>query len=109
MSLYANYLTEKTNRKIKENEFGYATYSYSEDAVYIEDIYVLPEQRHNGHAKLLADQIVEEAKAKGIKKVYGSVVCSIKNSTDGITALLKYGMKLDSSTNNFILFSKEIL
>ena len=110
MSLYANYLTEKTDDQILETEKGFATYRYLEDesAVYIVDIYVLPEFRKSGEAAAMADAIATEAKERGVKRLVGSVVPSNKGSTDSLRVLLAYGFKLDSSSNNFLLFKKEL-
>lgn len=110
MSLYAEYLTEKTNDKILEMDFGFATYRHlpDENATYIIDIYIKPEHRKAGLASVLADQILAESKEIGYSKLLGSVVPSNKNSTDSVRVLLAYKMKLKSSSNDFILFEREI-
>jgi GNAT superfamily N-acetyltransferase len=109
LSLYSQYILERTDRLILETEYGFATYVYLPDnTVYIEDIFVLPEYRKKGIASQFADEIVELARNKGCKKVIGSVVPSAKTSTDSMKTLLAYGMKIESSVNNFITLSKEI-
>jgi len=110
MTHYARYLTEKTNKSIVETETGFAMYSFPDSTtVYIEDIYVLPELRKAGEAAEMADRIVEIAKSKGCTRLLGSVIPSTKNSTDSLRVLLAYGMRLDSSTADFILFTKDIV
>lgn len=110
MSLYANYLFEKTNDHIIETDISYATYRYIDEGktVYIVDIYVLPEFREEDHASDLANGIVTLAKEKGCNKLLGSVIPSAKNSTVSLKVLLGYGMTLESATNDFIVFKKEI-
>jgi predicted GNAT family acetyltransferase len=109
MGLYAQYIREKTNDKIIETDIGFATYRYIEDnTVYIVDVFVMPEFRKTGHGSGLADQVVLEAKSKGYRKLVVSVVPSSKNSTDSLKVILAYGMKLKSSSNDFIVFEKEI-
>lgn len=109
MSLYAEYLKSRTEDQILEADHGFATYRFLDDgSVYILDIYVRPEFRKTGLARGLADQIKEIARLKGCLKMVGSVVPSAKGSTESLSVLIAYGMRLDSSTNNFILFSKEI-
>lgn len=110
MSLYANYLREKTTDQIMETDHGFATYRFLKDqnAVYIVDIYVLPEFRKSNVASSMADAIVKAAKEDGYKKLVGSVIPSNKNSTDSLLVLLAYGMSLESSSNDFIVFGKEI-
>lgn len=109
LTLYSRYITEKTDDLILETETAFVTYSYpDEKTVYIKDIYVHPDYRKSYMASNIADEVVAIAKSKGCTKVIGSIVPTTKNSTDSVKVLLAYGMKLDSSTNNFILFSKEI-
>lgn len=110
MSMYAEYLREKTSDLILETVQGFATYRYLPDGhtVYIVDIYVTPGFRKTNVASTMADNIVEEAKLKGCTKLLGSVVPSSKNSTAGIQVLLSYGMSLESSSNDFVVFGKGI-
>ena len=108
-SMYGKYLKEKTNDAIIESEFGFATYRYIDPAtVYIVDIFVLPDFRKTKVASAMADFIVEEAKNKGCNKLIGSVVPSNKGSTTSLKVLLGYGMNLKSSTNDFVIFEKDI-
>lgn len=109
MSLFADYLKEKTNDQIIESEIGFATYRYlDKESVYIVDLYVKPAYRQQKAASSIADIIVELAKKKGCKKLLGSVVPSTKGSTESVKVLLAYGMSLDSSVNDFITFKKDI-
>lgn len=109
MSMWANYLTEKTTDQILETDKGFATYRYLEDrnAVYIVDLYVLPDFRKTNTASDIADNIVEMARKKGCNKLLGSVVPSNKNSTTSLKVLLAYGMLLESASNDFIVFRKD--
>lgn len=108
-SLYAKYLTERIGDHILEVEHGFATYRYTDkENVYIIDIFVEREYRRDGIGTLMADKIVKEAKSKGCKFLLGSVVPTAKNSTDSMTALISYGMKIYSASDNFIVLKKEI-
>lgn len=110
MSLYAEYLREKTEDQILETNDGFATYRYidfhEEKAVYIIDIYVIPSKRQKNIASQLADEIV--ALSPGCKYLLGSVIPSNKSSTISLKVLLGYGMNLDSCSTDFILFKKEL-
>ena len=109
-SLYAQYLREKTNDHIFENEHGFATYRYLNDnkTVYIVDIFVIPEFRKDGMASAIADIIVSDAKKVGCVELIGTVVPSAKNSTDSVKVLLAYGMTLLSSSQDLVVFRKDI-
>jgi ribosomal protein S18 acetylase RimI-like enzyme len=109
MSLYADYLKERTDDQILETEFGFATYRFlDEKTVYIVDIYVMPECRRGTHASAMADNIVRASKLKGCTKLLGTVVPSAKGSTTSLKVLLGYGMKLKSCSNDCIVFEKDI-
>ena len=108
MSLYAKYLAERTDKKILETEKGFATYYYVNDGCWIEDLFVLPDFRHEHVASQIADEIALKAKEDGCKYLYGTICPTAKNSTDGLKVLLAYGFKLDSCINNFIAFKKEL-
>jgi GNAT superfamily N-acetyltransferase len=109
MSQYAEYLKEKTQDLIIETDKGFLTYRYvDEKTVYIIDLYVLPEWRNTNVASKLADSVCYEAKDKGCINLLGSVVPSNKNSTASVKVLLAYGMNLKSSSNDFIVFEKEL-
>jgi len=108
--MYAKYLTERTNDRILETGHGFATYRMlsEQKAVYIIDIYVDSDFRKAGTASQMADEIAKIAKKEGYTKMFGTVVPSMKNSTDSVRVLLAYGMKLQSSSTDFIVFEREI-
>lgn len=108
MSLYGEYLKEKTKDMILEDEYGFATYEIIGTDVYIKDIYVRRDFRSKNIASSYADKICDIARKAACKRLIGSVVPSTFGSTTSLRVLLSYGMKLESSTNNFILFSKEL-
>lgn len=110
MSLYSQYVQERTDRQILETEYGFCTYVIQPNQiVYIEDVYVIPEHRDSGLASKFAKDIIEIAKNQGCNKMLASVVPTAKNSTESVKRLIGFGMKLDSSTNNFIIFSKDLV
>ncbi len=108
MSLYAMYLYEREGKSIIESDKGFITYSFFEDKCYIENLFVHPDFRKTHEASKMADQVAQEAKSKGYKKLIGSVIPSTKGSDDSIKVLQAYGFKLESSTNNFIIFEKDL-
>jgi predicted GNAT family acetyltransferase len=109
MSLYSEYLLERTTDKIIELEYGFVTYRYlNEKQVYIVDIYIKPDSRKSGRASMLADQVVKEAKEKGCTELIGTVNPSCAGSKESLKVLFAYGMDLLSSQNNIILCKKDI-
>lgn len=110
MSLYADYIKERTTDHILETDIGFAHYRYIDDnkTCYIVDIYTQPECRQKGEAAALADQIVLEARSKGATTLLGSVQPSAKNSTTSLKVLLAYGFQLAFASQDAIFLRKEI-
>lgn len=107
-SLYAQYMKERVDCYIEENEKGFASYKFFDDACYIEDIFVLPEFRKTNVASEIADNITKVAKEKGCNWLLGSVVPSSNGSTTSMKVLLAYGFQLLSAKENFIWFRKRL-
>lgn len=109
MSLFGDYIKEKNGDEIIETPRGFASYRFiGTDTVYIVDIYVVPEHRRSNEASVIADVIVERAKAKGCTKLLGTVSPAAKTATASLRVLLGYGMHLVSSGPECIIFEKEI-
>ncbi len=110
MSYYGDYIREHRGDGIVEQEEGFATYRFlnAGSSIYVIDIYVAPKYRKTKVASEIADKIVAIGKEAGAKEFLGTVVPSAKNSTVSLRVLLGYGMRLQSATNDLIVFSKEI-
>jgi len=107
MSLYAQYIKERTNKSMIETDKGYVLYSFPDkETVYLEDLYVLPEHRTEGHCRYLDSEVAVKAKEAGCSKMITSVVPAAINSTISLKVAIACGYTLDSSADNFILFSK---
>lgn len=109
MSLYADYLLERTHDQIVETEYGFATYRFlNTKQCYIIDIYVKPENRKTYRASEMADKIAEIAKEKGCCELLGTIVPSTRGSNTSLNVLMAYGMKLSSAQNDLIIMKKDI-
>ncbi len=110
MSLYSDYIKERTYDHIMERPSGFATYRYINEgrSVYIVDIYTIPAARKKGNAAFLADLIANEAREAGCSEILGSVQPSAKGSTASLAVLLAYGFTLHSATNDAIIFRKDL-
>lgn len=108
MSHFGNYIKERLDKHIIEDENGFATYLYENDYVYIEDIYVVKEKRKENIASAYADKIAQIAKSKGYDKMLGSVCPTAKGATTSLKVLLGYGFKVLSAEHDIIYFIKEI-
>ncbi len=110
MSLYADYIKERTTDEILETPDGFATYRYVEEGktVYIIDLYTVPAARKSGCATLLGNAVAAIAKDRGCTSMIGTVVPSAKGSTISLKVLIAYGMHLETSGQDLIVMRKEI-
>ena len=109
MSLYAEYLKERENKEILEENQGFATYRILENSVcYIIDIYVQMEARKSGLATEMANKISELAKSRGCTHLMGSVCVDANNATESMKVLLAYGMKVFKTEDSMIYFKKDL-
>lgn len=108
MDLWAEYFKEREGFETFKTDKGLASFKVTGDDCYIRDVFVLPAFRHSGEASYIADEIAKIAKERGCKFLTGSVVPSLKGSSGSMLGLLKYGFKLKSSHEDFIILSKEI-
>lgn len=107
-SLYGQYIKERENFEIIEDEFGFASYIISGDECYLRDVYVVPEQRRSKKCFELADKVAAIAKYKGCTFMTGTVYPGANGSTESLKVLLKYGFKVSQTTSEKIIFIKEL-
>lgn len=98
---------------VVEVKSGFATYRWmnleGNKAVYIEDIYVVPEHRKGNIATELSEIIQKKAKERGCTYLLGTVDVSKPTATDSIKVLLAHGMSLvNYHEHNTLWFKKEI-
>jgi GNAT superfamily N-acetyltransferase len=108
VSLYGQYIKERENFDIIENDYGFATYKIINSECYIRDIFVIEQYRNLNIAKKIADEVTEIAKLHNCVKLLGTVSPSAPGATVSMTCLLAYGFKLKSATNDFVVLEKEI-
>lgn len=69
-SLYEKYIKERENLDVINTDRGFIAYKFENENCLINDYYVLPEYRQQGHGYFLANQVFELCKELGIKKVF---------------------------------------
>lgn len=106
--MWAEYFKEREGFETIETGLGVASYRIEGSNCYIKDIFVLPEHRQTGEAFKIGKMVEEIAKEKGCKTLSGSCVPSLSFSTESMAGMIKFGFKLHSSTQDFIVLVKEI-
>ncbi len=111
MSLYSEYIKDREGyQTIEYPDVGFATFRFNDEMkeCYIRDIYVRTEHRRSRVAEKMADQISDLAKERGCKILTGSIIPSMRGSTESLQGLLWYGFKLHGCSNDYIVLVKEL-
>lgn len=108
MSLYASYIKERLGKHIIESDYGFATYSFTPDGIYIEDVFVSQAFRKSGLAVEFEVEITKIAKEKGLSRLYTSVAVDTPDCSENLARLIKHGAKLKLAKDNTIYVVKEI-
>lgn len=109
-SLYARYYAEREGRETIEKSWGFANFILQEDSVYLVDIYVDPDVRSQGYAKLLANEIMDVAREHHLTWFVGSVDINAHGAADSMKVLLAYDMEpyMVNRDNGLIMFRKPV-
>lgn len=107
-SLYAQYLAERTHKRIIEDEFGFIVFEVHPDCVLINELFVVPEQRKKGKGLFLGKEVESIAKSIGKKLIVCTVDPRAKNAGDSLKAILAMGMSLNRAKDGLIYLVKEL-
>lgn len=107
MSLYSDYLHEM-GWGIVETDIGFATYKITGLTCYIQDVYIKPEYRSSKVSYAFADEITKHAQQAGCTLLTGTVDCTSPNWQKTRTYVLRYGFKITTEKQEYLVFSKEI-
>jgi predicted GNAT family acetyltransferase len=109
-SLYAQYLKEREDKEILENEFGFVTYKFlNATECYIHDIFVIPEMRESGLAMQMKQDVIDIAKSKGCQTLIGSVCTSDSSASRNLKILLNDKWQIHATNGNMIFVNKSIV
>jgi hypothetical protein len=111
MSLWKDYIKEKYNKDMLENDDGFVTYLiYTPNKeLYIEDMYVRPDKRTAGTFTSFMKLLEPICFANGCDKLSCYVHLSANKPEDSIKWILKMGFKVSHATaDNKIFFVMKV-
>jgi GNAT superfamily N-acetyltransferase len=108
MELFRQYLLERENVHLLNEEWGFATYSFGEDHVYLQDIYVVPEKRNTGLGVHLMNEVGKMAKERGCSLMLGSVDEKGNGSEDMKSIMKHLGFKEHTKLGSVVYYLREI-
>lgn len=109
MSLMSKYKKEYFGIETLEDDKGFCTFSMNGDNCYIEDVFVVEEERNKGVASMYVDVVSQVAKDKGCKNLITTVNLGGLTPDRSMSVILSYGFKPTGFFNNCFTFAKEIV
>lgn len=107
-SHYKAYVREREGVEVLEFDFGFALVKPLSDALYLQDIFVLPEHRQKGCGRHMLEVVEAAALGMGFNKVVGSCDPVANGATESMKAMFACGFSLKSCSGGLILLEKSI-
>jgi hypothetical protein len=108
MSLYAEYIKEREGYLTIEEETFFVTFKKIEDALYVRDIYIVPEHRSKKMSVEIGKLTETIAKQMECKALLGSVDKGTYNWERNKEIMIKFGYNQVSEDGDYIQFQKEL-
>lgn len=109
MSIWADYLKERTGAQVLETQWGFLVFHFEEPKIcFIDDIYVLPHLRQKGLGRSLADRLKTLARERECNTLAAQVIPIAQGSTEALKAILAYGFRLVSAENGRIILRMDL-
>jgi hypothetical protein len=106
MNLQKQFQAEQFNRKYLEDKDGYISYTtYSDNSLYIFEIYVRPEKRRSRLGTELEERLIKKEKPKVI---YCDVDLTCNKPEEALQGILTAGYKINEVTSRNIILCKTI-
>ena len=108
MSLWAEYSLERANIETIENDVSFLTYKIELSECFIQDAYVQPGARNIGIGAEMIKKLETIARERGCKFVTCFVCPGALHADVSLKAVIGVGFKLFGSSENVIIFKKEL-
>jgi len=109
INLYGKYIKERENSEIHIHDNGFVTYKKIDDETYyLVDCFVEKEFRRTGLATQLGEEVCAIVKARGAKRVIGSISTDANGVTESLKAILAAGYKFASLQGTMLYFTKDL-
>jgi hypothetical protein len=107
---FANYYKEYRDQELIETDYGMVTYVLQPEnsSIFIQDLYVVPEQRKQHRASDLVDMVCEIGRKEGMTLMVSVVFMAYRYKEVSLLASLMYGCKIVAADSIKIVLSKEL-
>lgn len=106
--MWKDYVFEREGVEVLEHEHGFSLVKQVGDALYLQDVYVVPEFRRQGVGRSMLEIVEVVAAERGLKKVITSCDPKANDSTESMKAILACGFRMHTCENNLVYLIKEI-
>lgn len=108
MSLYEKYILEREGARVIKNDHAFVAFKVVEDAAFILNIYVEPEFRKSGLAKMMVDEAIKKSIDMGAKSIFGDIYFSDPNRAKTLATAIALGFDLFGSDGIKLVIFKDI-
>lgn len=110
--MWLEYVKERMPNKsvINRDGIGFAIYYIyeAEQAIYLEDIFIVKESRKTGVGKSILEEVENKAKEMGFRYVLGSIDPTTENTDISLKSMLNTGFKPYRIYNELLFLRKDI-
>lgn len=110
MSLYGDYIKERENFEIIEDNHWFATYQMTDDGttLYIRDCFIEKGHRGQGVVEGIDNTLIEIAKVNGCKNILTQVALFDPHKDRNMRCFLRIGYRIISANSEVIYIGKEV-
>jgi GNAT superfamily N-acetyltransferase len=110
-NLYKQYIKEREDLETVEYPYGFFTYKNDlsdPEALFISDLYIIPELRRNKLGTSIGNDMVDLAKSMNLKRIRACVDMSTNKWEESLDAIQSHGYKMECIQDTIIYLIKEI-
>lgn len=107
-TLYAEYIEEREDAGIIENDVGFLTFKIRDRECFLIDMFVKKSARKSGRGRGLLDSLEAVGRMSGCEVITANIFLQDPNANSTLGAALASGFRLESSANNVLLIAKKI-
>lgn len=109
MEMFKEYLKERENKEVIENEYGFLVYKIFDKECFLADFYIKPAFRKTFVVGDFVSQLEVIAKDNGCECITAQIQIADKGHKVTLSAAFKLGFNIVSSNNNAIIIMKEVV
>lgn len=108
MDLFKEYLKERENKEVIENEYGFIIYKLFDKECFIADFYIKPAFRNTIVLPNFIDQLAKIAKSSECDHISAKLYIADNGHQKTLMAAFKMGFNILSTNNDCIIIIKKL-